>query len=152
MIHLRRLAVFLMMPLPRLIACMGVGWLIGTWLHLDSLGDEPWYRPGVSALLAVGLYASTHGIVIEEAKKHFRLILLAVTIGVMVKAFITGGLLWGLTGLPVFFVLGITIAQIDPLAVAALEKTKMSILAMSLLGVHSFPTRRSSDLDRKSVV
>lgn len=137
MTDLRRPTSFLMMPLPRLIVCMGIGWLIGTILHLDHLDAEPWYRPTTSALLAVGLYASTHGIVLEQAKKHFRLILLAVTIGVMVKAFITGGVLWATTGLPVFFALGITIAQVDPLAVAALEKTKMSVVAMSLLGAWS---------------
>ncbi|HKX24660.1 MAG TPA: hypothetical protein VJM46_05475 [Candidatus Saccharimonadales bacterium] len=137
MVYIRRLTSFLMTPLPRLIVCLGVGWFIAKLLHLDYIDDQPWYRPATSALLAVGLYASTHGIVIEQVKKHFRLILLAVTVGVIAKAFITGGLLWGLTGLPVFFVLGINIAQVDPLAVAALEKTKMSVLAMSLLGAWS---------------
>ncbi len=132
-----RVGVFVMKPLPRLVICMLIGWFLGNWLGLQHLETEQWYRPVTAALLAVGLYASTYGIVLEKARKHFKLIVAAVTIGVLLKALLIGGSLWALSGLPIFWVLAINVSQIDPLSVANLEKTKMSKDAYSILGAWS---------------
>lgn len=48
---------------------------------------------GKIGLLAVGLYASTYGIVLQEAQRHLKLVVAAVTIGVFAKAALIGGLL-----------------------------------------------------------
>jgi len=93
-----------------------------------------WYAPTVALLLAVGLYASTYGIDIKEAKQHAKIIISAVTIGVVLKAAIIGVSLSLLFNDPFFLILGVAVAQIDPLSVANLLKgNRMSKKAKTIL-------------------
>jgi hypothetical protein len=65
---------------------------------------------------------------------HLKLIVSAVTVGVMLKAIIIGGSLALLFHDPFFLILGITVAQIDPLSVANLLKgDRMSPKAKTIL-------------------
>lgn len=111
------------MRIPRRLVLLLV--VLGAWglaelAHLRGFEHAPGYRYGTALLLAIGLFASTAGIDRAEAAVHKRLILLAVTVGVLLKAAIIGGLLYLATSNPVFLVLGIAVAQIDPLSVAAI--------------------------------
>lgn len=54
--------------------------------------EANWYLLVVASLLAIGLYASTYGIVLKEARQHLKIILSAVTVGVVLKAAIIGGI------------------------------------------------------------
>lgn len=99
-----------------------------------GLQDANWYLLVVASLLAVGLYASTYGIELKEARKHLKIILGAVTFGVVLKAAIIGGSLALIFQDPFFLILGITVAQIDPLSVAGLMKgNRMSTKAKTIL-------------------
>lgn len=102
--------------------------------NFRGVQNEQWYLLSVATLLAIGLYSSTFGIAIKEARKHVRLILKAITVGVLLKAFIIGGIMTVLLRNPFGFVLGIIVAQIDPLATAALMKNnRISRRAQSIL-------------------
>ncbi len=96
-----------------------------TWLGGYDLRGAPWEY---SLLLGVGILASTFGITKEAmTQQGWRLVLWAVTVGVFAKALIIGGILWGFSHDTKYFVMGLLVAQIDPLAVAALSaKSRLS--------------------------
>jgi NhaP-type Na+/H+ or K+/H+ antiporter len=122
------------MPLLRLLLCIGIGVFIALALNIHGLQNMPWYMPLISILLSIGLYASTYGIDLKEARKHLKIILSAVTIGVILKSLITGLVLTTIFKDPFFFILGIAVAQIDPLSVAGLMRgNRMSKKAKTIL-------------------
>lgn len=71
-------------------------------------------------LLAIGLYGSTYAIEKEEFKKNKGIIISAVTIGVIFKTIFIGALLYLFVQDVRAFLLGVVIAQIDPLSVGNL--------------------------------
>lgn len=106
--------------------------------NLGDVESQRWYLLTVAGLLAIGLYGSTFGIAIKEARQQVRLILKAVTIGVLLKAIIIGSLVALVMRDPFGFVLGIIVAQIDPLSTAALmENSRMSKRAKAILAAWS---------------
>jgi len=108
----------------------GLGELFGT----HGIERATAYRYGTALLLGVGLFASTAGIDRREAAVHKRLIVGAVTAGVLVKAALIGTVLYLATRDPVFFVLAVAVAQIDPLSVASiLGNDRMSPRAKTIL-------------------
>lgn len=122
------------MQLLKLVVFILIGLAVAAATGLHSLESASWYVLVVSSLLAIGLYASTYGIDLKEARKHLRIILSAVTFGVVLKAAIIGGILAFVFRDPFFFVLGIAVAQIDPLSVAGLMKgNRMSAKAKTIL-------------------
>ncbi|MEU6684686.1 cation:proton antiporter [Streptomyces sp. NPDC046832] len=92
------------------------------------------YVVATGLLLAVGLYGSTYGIELADLRRDLRGVVAAVTLGVVLKAaMISGVMVWAFDR-PQYLVLGIVVAQIDPLSVAALTKDgHMSQRARSLL-------------------
>ncbi len=121
-----------------LLALIVVGFVLAVVADIRDLEDADWYSVLTAGLLAVGLYASAYGIVLEEARRHLKLIVAAVTVGVFVKAALIGGLLVMIFHDPVFWVLGIAVAQIDPLSVAALMRSsRMSERAKTILAAWS---------------
>jgi NhaP-type Na+/H+ or K+/H+ antiporter len=102
--------------------------------NITSVQDDQWYLLSVAILLAGGLYSSTYGIAIKEFKIHLGLILRAITIGVFLKAFIIGSVMSLILRDPFGFILGIIVAQIDPLATARLMRgNRMTKKAKSIL-------------------
>lgn len=96
------------------------------------------YALAVTALLGFGLYSSTTGIPMAEFRGQLRTVLLAVTVGVVIKAAIITAVMWLVFREPGYLVLGIVVAQIDPLAVAALrDGSRMSHRAKALLATWS---------------
>ncbi|NUO59885.1 MAG: hypothetical protein HOV78_24745 [Hamadaea sp.] len=113
-------------------AGFGAAWLSGT--HPAEIIAYAAYPYVTATLLAIGLYGSAYGIDLTEARRDRRLILLAVTVGVLVKATLIGVVLALAWRDPLFLLLGIVVAQIDPLSVAAaLGDGRMSGRARSLL-------------------
>jgi hypothetical protein len=92
------------------------------------------YLTAVLILLVIGLYGSTSGIDLTELRANLRIVVLAVTVGVLLKvALIAAVMLWIFDD-PEYAVLGIAVAQIDPLSVAALRQdSRMSKSAKSIL-------------------
>lgn len=105
---------------------------------IHNVQDNSWYIAVIGVLLAIGLYAATYGIDIKEAQKHWRMIISAITIGVFAKALIIGGTLALIFNDPFFFLLGIVVAQIDPLSVAAImDNSRLSKRAKTILAAWS---------------
>ncbi|HEU5187606.1 MAG TPA: hypothetical protein VFT87_03825 [Candidatus Saccharimonadales bacterium] len=122
------------MQLLKLILFILIGFGIAYLAGIKDLQNTNWYMLAVASLLAIGLYASTYGIELKEARKHLKIILSAVTVGVVLKAAIIGGSLALIFQDPFFLILGITVAQIDPLSVAGLMKGKrLSTKAKTIL-------------------
>lgn len=74
-----------------------------------------------SGLLCIGLYFAVCGIDKAEAKKHWRVIVIAVTAGVLLKYCIIAACMFGATQDWRYIVLAMSVTQIDPLSVAALN-------------------------------
>jgi len=101
----------------------------------QGVQNSQWYMLTVATLLAAGLYSSTYGIALKEARVHLGLILRAITVGVLLKAMIIGTAMAFILHTPFGFILGIIVAQIDPLSTASLMKgTRMSKRAKAILG------------------
>lgn len=121
-----------------LLVAVSAGAATGALGHLTGIERSPGYALAVTALLGFGLYSSTTGIPLAEFKGQLRTVLLAVTVGVVVKAAIVIGVMWLVFREPGSIVLGIVVAQIDPLAVAALrDGSRMSPRAKALLATWS---------------
>ncbi|MFC9292891.1 hypothetical protein ACFTWH_05790 [Streptomyces sp. NPDC057011] len=92
------------------------------------------YVFGAGLLLAIGLFGSTYAIDLEALREDLSGVLAAVTLGVVLKASLIAGVMVVAFGRPEYVVLGIAVAQIDPLSVAALGRDgRMSPRARSLL-------------------
>lgn len=118
----------------RLVVPAMVGLAIAAATDVHGLDSSRVYFTITSVLLAVGLYGSTFHIDVRHALRDRRTILLAVTVGVLVKAALIGGILALSWRDPLFLVLGVAVAQIDPLAVASvMNHPTMSTRAKSIL-------------------
>lgn len=111
------------------------GLMLSLLFHFKGVQNEQWYLLFTGALLAIGLYGSTYGISIKEARQNVRLILTAVTVGVFLKAFIIGSVMTLLLKNPFGYILGVMVAQIDPLSTAVLLRgSRLSRKAKTILG------------------
>ncbi|SEG40413.1 NhaP-type Na+/H+ or K+/H+ antiporter [Thermomonospora echinospora] len=100
---------------------------------MDLVTGEPYFLL-VTALLAIGLYSSTHGIELRHLRADLRTVVLAVTVGVLVKAVLITAVMVVLFPGPEALVLGVAVAQIDPLSVSALQhSSRMSERGKALL-------------------
>jgi len=123
---------------PILVALVGLG--VASVIDISDLPRQSYYESFTYALLAIGLYGSVYGIHLEELKNHRKIVLQAVTVGVLLKTVIIGFALYLVTRDAVAFLLGLTVAQIDPLSVANLLKdgaSRLSTRARTILGAWS---------------
>lgn len=111
-----------------------LGWGCAQLLGLDDLTGSPLYFYLAATLLAVGLYSSTNGIDLREARHNARTVVVAVTIGVGLKALLIAGVMYLVFRRPEYLVLGVAVAQIDPLSVATMQvRSRMSERAKAVL-------------------
>jgi len=123
---------------PILVALVGLG--VASVIDISDLPRQPYYESFTYALLAIGLYGSVYGIHLEELRNHRKIVLQAVTVGVLLKTVIIGLALYLVTRDAVAFLLGLTVAQIDPLSVANLLKdgaSRLSARARTILSAWS---------------
>ncbi|WP_158708476.1 hypothetical protein [Streptomyces sp. NRRL S-244] len=110
------------------------GVTIGLFTDPAALVGSGGYLYGTGLLLAVGLYGSTYSIDLGALRSDLSGVVAAVTLGVVLKASLIAGVMVLTFDRPEYLVLGIAVAQIDPLSVAALGKDeRMSPRARSLL-------------------
>ena len=107
-------------PLLTFVGVVALGFLVAQFVSFEPVIQGSFYSIILNLLLAIGFYASVHGIDLVEFKNQRNLILRVVTIGVLIKAFIIGGILFLFTGEPISFILGVVVAQIDPLSISNL--------------------------------
>ncbi len=111
---------------------LGLAWTLSA--DVDAIAQSPAYKTMAYLLLAIGLYGATYGIDLQRARQDRTIIISAVTIGVVVKAALIGVTLALAWQDPIFLILGVAVAQIDPLSVAALmDDERMSIRARNVL-------------------
>lgn len=91
------------------------------------------------ALLAIGLYGSVVSIDRGVLRENRRIVLQAVTAGVLLKAAIIGGVVYLVLRDNIAFLLGLAVAQIDPLSVAAIlhKQNRISERARTILAAWS---------------
>jgi NhaP-type Na+/H+ or K+/H+ antiporter len=126
--------------LPRIVvgACVALaaGAVLGLLTHPQDLAHAPGYLYAAGLLLAVGLYGSTHDIDFAEVRRSLKVVLVAVTVGVVVKASLIATVMVLAFDRPEYLVLGIAVAQIDPLSVAATQRSdRVSPRAKAILSV-----------------
>ncbi|NUP02587.1 MAG: hypothetical protein HOW71_16400 [Nonomuraea sp.] len=119
--------------LGQLILLAAAGALFAAASGIGRIEGSPFYLFFVALLLAVGLYASASGIS-RDVVGDLRLVVVAVTVGVLCKAVLIAGVMWLALGNPVAIVLGVAVAQIDPLSVAAMTAgSRLSARARPIL-------------------
>ncbi|MEV4004736.1 hypothetical protein [Actinomadura sp. NPDC049753] len=107
---------------------------VGALVHPGDLAGSAWYSFLAGFLLAIGLYGSTHEIDLRALRQDARGVLVAVTLGVVIKAVLIAGVMLLVFHDARYLVLGIAVAQIDPLSVAAMRaNSRMSSRAKALL-------------------
>ncbi|MFJ7291147.1 hypothetical protein [Streptomyces collinus] len=126
--------------LPRVVvgACLALaaGAVLGLLTHPQDLARTPGYLYAAGLLLAIGLYGSTHDIDFADVRRSLKVVLVAVTVGVVVKASLIATVMVLAFGRPEYLVLGIAVAQIDPLSVAATQRSdRVSPRAKAILSV-----------------
>ncbi|MGC4815676.1 hypothetical protein ACLQ29_34705 [Micromonospora sp. DT228] len=118
------------------VAAALAGLLVAWAGDVDGLEGARAYLLLASVLLAVGLVGSTRDISLAEVRAHLGTVLLAVTVGVVAKAALIAAVMVLVFGDPAFLVLGVAVAQIDPLAVAAMSRPdRTSARARSILSI-----------------
>ncbi len=128
----RRLMLVVLLALAGL--TVSVALQAGTGVRVRQLGGTAAYDRAITALLAVGLYASALGISRAELRRNLRIILVAVTFGVAFKAVLTGSVMVLAYGSAGYLLLGVAVAQIDPISVAVtLRHSTMPPRAKSVL-------------------
>ncbi|MEV0898122.1 hypothetical protein [Actinoplanes sp. NPDC049802] len=126
MTRIRALSLFL--------AALLAGTVTGLLPQFGDAVDSPGYLVAITLLLAIGLLGSTAQVSVDELRRNGLRVLLAVSLGVLAKVLLIGGGLYLVFGDPVCFILGVVVAQIDPLATAADQSlTGLSARARSLL-------------------
>jgi NhaP-type Na+/H+ and K+/H+ antiporter len=114
------------------------GLAVAAIFNFNGVQNSQWYLLTVATLLGAGLYSSTFGISIKEARQHTSLIFKAITIGVLLKALLIGAAMTLILRNSFGFILGIIVAQIDPLSTTALMKgNRMSKRAKTILAAWS---------------
>jgi hypothetical protein len=99
-----------------------LGLWAGTTVDVGRFTASSGYRLSAALILAIGLVASTSGISLREVRENLGTVLLAVTFGVVAKAAIIAGIMFVAFRQPSAVVLGVVVAQIDPLSVAAMRR------------------------------
>ncbi|MFD3919423.1 hypothetical protein [Streptomyces sp. NPDC058595] len=116
------------------IGALVAGLAIGLLTRPGNPADLPVYTFTAGVLLAIGLYGSTHELEAADVRENLRAVVVAVTVGVLLKAALISAVMVLVVGGPEAVVLGIAVAQIDPLSVAAMgARHRMSRRAKTLL-------------------
>jgi NhaP-type Na+/H+ or K+/H+ antiporter len=102
-----------------LVATLGLAAALG--FNIRGFEHSEFYIGIATSLLCFGLYMAGYGIDIIEAKRHWRIVLVAITVGVVAKYAIIASIAYWVTGDWRYAVAGMAVAQIDPLSVAALN-------------------------------
>ncbi|OLF12360.1 hypothetical protein BLA60_10365 [Actinophytocola xinjiangensis] len=107
-----------------LLAVLGASWATGAALRVGDVHLSQAYHLVILSLLAIGLYGSTRDIDFAQLWRNRTTVFLALTVGVLAKVAFIAAVMWVLYPEPASLVLGVAVAQIDPLAVAAAQRRR----------------------------
>jgi hypothetical protein len=103
-------------------------------IRVNGIADSVGYGKLITTLLAIGLFASVYGISRSQLRSNARVVLVAITFGVVGKALLTGGIMVLVFGAAGNLLLGTAVAQIDPLSVTTtMRNSGMSQRAKAIL-------------------
>lgn len=105
----------------RLTSLALLGFAMAAFFGWQNLEHSPLYMLVASGLLCIGLYFAVCGIDKAEAKEHWRVIVIAVTAGVLLKYCIIASCMFMMMHDWRYIVFAMAVTQIDPLSVAALS-------------------------------
>lgn len=109
----------------RLAASLAVTWvaaMAGLALGRPAPATSSWYLQASTILLAIGLFASTSSIHLASLAQRLGSLLVAVSVGVLAKAAAISAVMVAVFRVPESLLLGLAVAQIDPLSVSALSR------------------------------
>ena len=122
------------LPLLLGLIAAAIGWLIGRTQPDGEVVSSSWYLTATALLLAVGLLSSTLNIEVDHLRQRWKLLVVAVTLGVVLKAALVTLVMLAVLRSPSALVLGIAVAQIDPLSAAVSRSaSRLSEEAKSIL-------------------
>ena len=104
-----------------LLCFAGVGVAIALVGELRGFEHSLAYGLIASSLLCFGLYMAVYDIDKQKAKQHWLIVVIAITVGVICKYLLIFGSVFAITQDWRYAVLAMTMAQIDPLSIAALS-------------------------------
>jgi NhaP-type Na+/H+ or K+/H+ antiporter len=113
-----------LLQLARVTVVAVTGVLIALAFGLQGFEHSTAYLYTATGLLCFGLYMAGYGIDLLEARRHWRVVLIAITLGVLAKYVVIAGTAYAVTQDWRYAVIGMAIAQIDPLSVSALNGDK----------------------------
>ena len=135
---LPEVCMFLLKRLAATLAVAGTGSAVALALGLRGIGNTPGYVVVSTTLLAIGLFSSTYDIAIKEVRLNLRVVLTAVTIGALAKAILIAAVMYLIFRNPAYIAVGVAVAQIDPLSVAALRhRSRLSERGQTILSAWS---------------
>ena len=110
------------------------GLVIAQLMHLSEIDQSSGYVLIVTILLGVGLYSTVFAIEPDDLRANIRVVLAAITVGVLVKIAVIGGIAYLVSGDPLFLLLGVIVAQMDPLSVSAvMSRPRLSQRSKAIL-------------------
>jgi len=117
---------------------VSAGLLVGELAGVHELGESVPFLLLATALLAIGLYGSTYGIDNAEVRQNAGVVIRAVTVGVVLKSGLIAGVMYAVFRDPAYIVIGVAVAQIDPLSVAVMRhRVRLSERAKAILSAWS---------------
>jgi NhaP-type Na+/H+ or K+/H+ antiporter len=142
-VFLRRLVILVGVAAGGVVVALLLDWhaLPGTTDNLTAtLPGTTGYMAVATVLLAIGLFSVTHEISRADLRGALGLVVNAVTFGVVLKALLVSFIMyaWFREKKPEYLVLGVVVAQIDPLAVAVMRhRSRLSSQARAILSAWS---------------
>jgi len=121
-----------------MVVTAAAGWSFALLNGVRDLPNSTVYLMIATTLLALGLFSSTYDISASDVAGKVDLVLTAVTVGVVVKAALIAAIMYLLYRRPEYFVLGVAVAQIDPLSVAVMRRSsRLSTQGRAILSAWS---------------
>jgi NhaP-type Na+/H+ or K+/H+ antiporter len=136
--HRNGVTVVLVQRLALIVLVAGAGVGVARLADLHNLPSSAGYLWTATVLLAVGLYSATYEISGADLLGKRGLVLTAVTFGVVIKAALIAAAMYVVFRAPEYIVLGVAVAQIDPLSVAVMQhRSRLSAQAKAILAAWS---------------
>ena len=112
-----------------------LGYALDTFVfHGSSFEHTNWYHYFINTLLAIGLYGSVYGLERTLIRMDKKVILSAISIGVLLKTAIITLFVWVFTKNAYALILALIVAQIDPLSVVSISnRNRLSERGNSIL-------------------
>ena len=109
-----------MKPITTLSAGLLLGFFTSRIFDLSGIQNGGLFVTLIYLILGVGLYGSVYGINLQELKQHNKIVLSAVTLGVLFKTLFIAGLFYFIFKSYLALVFAVIVAQIDPIGTVKL--------------------------------